>query len=73
MISIISTSEKLEIILKREGFTKKELAEKLGTSQPNLSKKFKYNDWRESDVTEICKVIGVEYEINFKLNDGTII
>lgn len=73
MIFIISTSEKLDVILKREGLTKKELAEKLGTSQPNLSKKFKYNDWRESDIKEICRVIGVKYEMIFKLSDGTSI
>lgn len=36
--------------MKRQGYTQKDLAEKLGTSQANLSKKFKFNDWRESDV-----------------------
>ncbi len=73
MILIISISEKLEIVLKREGITKKELAEKLGVSQPNISKKFKYNDWRESDVIEICNVIGIKCETIFKLKDGTVV
>lgn len=73
MILIISISEKLEIVLKREGITKKDLAEKLGVSQPNISKKFKYNDWRESDVREICNVIGIECETIFKLKDGTVV
>lgn len=73
MGDIITISEKLEIVLRREGITKKELADKLNTSQPNLSKKFKYNDWRESDVREICSVIGIECETIFKLKDGTII
>ena len=53
--------------------SKKELADKLGTSQPNISKKFKYNDWRESDVKEICSAIGVECETIFKLKDGTVV
>ena len=70
---IITISEKLEIVLKRLDISKKELADKLGTSQPNISKKFKYNDWRESDVKEICSVIGVECETIFKLEDGTIV
>ena len=70
---IITISEKLEIVLKRLDISKKELADKLGTSQPNISKKFKYNDWRESDVKEICSVIGVECETIFKLKDGTIV
>lgn len=73
MILIISISEKLEIVLKREGITKKELAEKLGVSQPNISKKFKYNDWRESDVIEICNIIGIKCETIFKLKDGTVV
>ena len=46
----VTTSEKLEVALKRQGFTQKELAERLGTSQQNVSKKFKFNDWRESDI-----------------------
>ena len=71
--NIITISEKLEIVLKRLNINKKELAEKLGTSQPNISKKFKYNDWRESDVKEICSAIGVECETIFKLEDGTIV
>ena len=70
---IITISEKLEIVLKRLDISKKELADKLGTSQPNISKKFKYNDWRESDVKEICSVIGVECETIFKLEDGAIV
>lgn len=73
VINIISTSEKLEIALKREGFTKKELAEKLGVAQPTISKKFKYNDWRESDIKKICDAIGIECEITLKLSDGTSI
>lgn len=68
---IITTSEKLEIALKRQGFTKKELSEKLGVTQPTISKKFKYNDWRESDIREICKVIGIDCEMVLRFQDGT--
>ena len=71
--NIITISEKLEIVLKRLDINQKELAEKLGTSQSNLSKKFKYNDWRESDVKEICSVLGIECETVFKLGNGTIV
>lgn len=71
--SILTISEKLEVVLKRLDINQRELADKLGTSQPNLSKKFKYNDWRESDVKEICAAIGVECETIFRLDDGTIV
>lgn len=67
---IISTSEKLEIVLKRLNVNKKELSQMLGTSQANTTKKFKYNDWRESDIKEICSVLGIECEIVFKLKNG---
>lgn len=59
--------------MKRQGYSKKELAERLNTSQANISKKFKFDDWRESDLKEICKIIGVELDIVLKLEDGTII
>lgn len=70
---MISTSEKLEIALKRQGFTKKELSEKLGVSQANISKKFKYNDWRESDVRDICSAIGIECEMIFRFENGDVL
>ena len=73
MIKIISTSEKLSIVLSRHGVSQKELAAKLGVTQANVSKKFKYNDWRESDVREICSLFDVECEMIFKFKNGDII
>lgn len=59
--------------MKRQGYTQKDIAEKLGTSQANISKKFKFNDWRESDVKKICAILGIESEIMLKFDDGTAI
>lgn len=73
MITIISTTEKLEIVMKRLNINQKELAEKLGTSQQNLSKKFKYDDWRESELRKICKTLGIELEIILKLDNGEVV
>lgn len=69
----MTTSEKLEIALKRQGITKKELAERLNTSQANISKKFKFDNWRESDLKEICDTIGVEVNTIIKFKNGEII
>ena len=66
----MTTSEKLDIAIKRQGYTQKEVAEKLGTSQPNLSKKFKFNDWRESDIHKICDVIGIKAELILQFENG---
>lgn len=65
MIYIISTSEKMEIILSRAGKTKKWLAEQWGISQPSITQKFKANDWRESDVQKFCNIMGMQYEVIF--------
>lgn len=69
----IGTTEKIRILLIKCGSNQKELAEKLGISQPALSKKFKLDDWRESDLREIAKVCGVECETVFKFKDETIV
>ncbi|GAA6275961.1 hypothetical protein F170042I7_21470 [Blautia caecimuris] len=70
MIKIISTSEKLNIILSRIGMTKKELAEKWGISQPSISQKFKENNWKESDLKKFCEITGFEYKIVFTEKNG---
>lgn len=66
----MTTTEKLEVAMKRLNISKKELAEKLNTSPQNLSKKFKFDDWRESELQKICDAIGVSLEIVIKMNDG---
>ena len=68
----IGTTEKIKILLIKCGSNQKELAEKLGISQPTLSKKFKLDDWRESDLEKIAHVCGAKYEGCFKLNNETI-
>lgn len=70
---MLTTTDKLRIILSKLEINQKELANKLGTTQQNISKKFKYNDWRESDVKQICSVLEIECETVFKLRDGTVI
>lgn len=42
-------TEKIKILMIKKDITQKELADKLEISQPTLSKKFKLDDWRESD------------------------
>lgn len=72
MVKISNTTEKVKILMIKCGTNQKELATKLGVSQPVLSKKFKLNNWRESDLEEIAKACGAEFETVFKYNDETI-
>lgn len=62
---MMSTSEKMNIILQRSGKTKKWLAERWGISQPSISQKFKENNWKESDIRKFCQIIGCSYSIVF--------
>ena len=44
-----------------KGITQAELAEKLEVTQPTLSKKFKLDNWRESDLENIASVFGCKF------------
>ena len=72
MIDISNTTEKIKILMIKCGTNQKELATKLGVSQPVLSQKFKLNNWRESDLEEIAKICGAEFDGVFKGNNETI-
>lgn len=65
-------TEKIKILMIKKGVTQKELANLLEMSQPNLSKKFKLDDWRESDLKEIARVCRCKYEASFIIEDEKI-
>ena len=69
-IKIISTSEKMNIILSREGKTKKWLADQWGISQPSITQKFKEDNWKESDIKKFCSIMKLNYEIVFTDTNG---
>lgn len=70
VVKIISTSEKMNIILSREGKTKKWLADQWGISQPSITKKFQDNNWKESDIRKFCDIMNMNYEVIFTDNNG---
>lgn len=63
-------TEKIKILLIKKGMTQKELAEKLNCSQANLSKKYRLDDWRESDLKAIAEICHCKYEGNFILENN---
>ena len=69
-VAIISTSEKMNIILSREGKTKKWLADQWGISQPSITQKFKEDNWKESDIKKFCSIMKLNYEIVFTDTNG---
>lgn len=54
------------------GMNQTELAARLGITQPALSKKFKQNDWRESDLEKIASICNATFDTVFKYNHEII-
>lgn len=55
----------MNIILSREGKTKKWLADQWGISQPSITQKFKEDNWKESDIRKFCDIMNMNYEVIF--------
>jgi len=49
--------------------SQKDLAERLGTTPQNLSKKIKLNDWKVSDLEKIASVLGASVELKLIKDD----
>ncbi|WP_342472354.1 helix-turn-helix transcriptional regulator [Metasolibacillus sp. FSL H7-0170] len=63
-------AKKIKMLIVEKDMTLSELAEKMGTSQPNLSKKLKRDNFNEKELNQIAQVLGIKFEANFVLNDG---
>jgi transcriptional regulator with XRE-family HTH domain len=65
MVYMLTTVEKIKVIMKRNNFTMTELANQLNCSRQNLSNKMSRNNFDERELTAIADVLGCELEINF--------
>ena len=65
MVYMLTTAEKIKVIMKRNNFTMTELANQLNCSRQNLSNKMSRNNFDERELTAIADVLGCELEINF--------
>ena len=68
----MTTTDKIRMIMVARNITQKDLAAKLGITQPTLSGKFKLNDWRESDLRRIAQACNCEYHTTFILDGKEI-
>lgn len=66
---MITTSEKIQIILKRRNMSVPQLAQKLGQSSQNIYKKLKRNDFCESDLHTIAAALNCTYFGTFCMED----
>jgi hypothetical protein len=60
---------KINMLLAARQMTVSELAERLKTKAPNLSNKFKRNNFTEKDIKAIAKACNAKYSITFSLED----
>lgn len=67
----MSMTEKIRFLLIKKKMTITQLAEILGTSQSNISKKMKRDNFSEKELIEIAEAVDVKYEGFFFLEDGT--
>lgn len=65
MVYMLTTAEKIKVIMKHNNFTMTELANQLNCSRQNLSNKMSRNNFDERELTAIADVLGCELEINF--------
>lgn len=66
----MDTTKKVKKLLVEYNMTASQLAEKIGTSQPNLSKKMKNNSLSVDDLEKIAAALNIEFEVNFILDNG---
>lgn len=65
----MSMSEKIRIMLLRRNLSITELAERLGTTQSNLSNKLKADNFREKDLRQIAAALNCKLQMRFVMND----
>ena len=66
----LNTTKKVKRLLVEFDITATQLAEMIGTSQPNLSKKMKNNSLSVDDLEKIGNALAVKFEVNYILKNG---
>lgn len=66
----ITIQQKIMVALDIAGITQAELAERLGTSAPALSKRIKTGKFSDNDFEGIAKALGCTYKSGFYFPDG---
>lgn len=67
----LTISEKIKILLKRQGITAKELAARLGTTPQNLQNKLTRDNFKFNDIVDIAAALGVKFVYDFVDDEKT--
>lgn len=63
-------TQKIKIVMIKQNINQLELANRLGTAQANLSRKFRLENYTLEDLEKISQALGAELVIEFKLPTG---
>lgn len=69
----LTMAEKLRIIMKRQGITLAELAERTGQSRQNLSNKMTRDNFSDREIRAMAAALGCTVSTTFTMQDGTVI
>ena len=64
-------SEKIRVLLIKQNMSITELAKRLEVTPQNMYNKLKRDNFSVKEMQEIANVVGVNFECNFLLDDGT--
>lgn len=67
---MLTTTEKIKVLLKRNNMTAKDLAEATGQTRQNLSNKMNRSNYTEKDLREIAAALNCQCKIIFITADG---
>ena len=67
----MEVTKKVRRLLLESDMNATQLAEKIETTQSNLSRKMKNESYSVADLIKIAEATGVELEVNFVMEDGT--
>ena len=68
---LITIQQRVKASCDLAGITITELANRLGTSQQNLSKRLKVGKFTQDELNNIAKALGAKYISVFEFPDGT--
>ncbi|MFI2133043.1 helix-turn-helix domain-containing protein [Lysinibacillus fusiformis] len=67
----MEVTKKVKRLLVESDMNATQLAEKIETTQSNLSRKMKNESYSVTDLIKIAEALNVKLEINFIMEDGT--
>lgn len=62
---MLTTSEKIIVLLERRKMNKSDLAAAIGTTRQNLGNKLSRNNFSENDLRKIADALGTDLQVDF--------